>query len=641
MNTSHPQTTISTPVARPAHRCLADHLLCRTAAVWVAAIVLGIGLAGCWDDAGDAPSGAAFSVGGSISGLTTAGLVLASGNDTASVAAGATGFVFPTALALGASYGITVQTQPANASCVVSGGSGTVGTANIGGVQVNCATTAHSVGGAIQGLASAGLVLANGTDTLVLASGATSFTFAAAVPEGSAYSVSIRTQPSGQACSVGSGSGTMGASNVSTVQVNCSASAYKVGGQLSGLTGVGLILANGADTVSPAANATSYQFPGAVASGGSYSVTVQQQPNGQSCQVAGNYPARMPEQDVTLANVSCVSTASTFPLLAGQETCPANVVDGLGGAAVVPAIAMARDSAGNLYVLEGSANVVRTVTPAGLVRTIAGVLTNSGNPVSGNLDGTGAAAQFNTPLGLAIDSSGNAVLTETNDIRKVTPAGVVTTVAGGGSTPGYVDGASSAARFNSPNAIAFDGSGNAYVSDSVNCAIRKVTAGGAVSTLAGGGTCGYADGTGPAAKFNRPSGLAVDNLSNVIVADEGTQTIRKVTPAGVVTTIAGLGAATGWADGSGAAARFDLPNQISFDATGNLWVLDQNHSAVRVITPAGVVSTFAYVPGYVSLNGYTPPSTAKRLPSLLGSMLVNPAGGVYVGIGCAIEKIGP
>jgi serine/threonine protein kinase, bacterial len=640
MNTFHPQTTISTPVARPAHRCLA-HLLCRTAAVGVAAIVLGIGLAGCWDDSSDAPGAAAFSVGGSISGLTTAGLVLANGNDTASVAAGATSFVFPTALASGTSYGITVQTQPANASCAVRGGSGTAGTANIGDVQVSCATTAHSVGGTVQGLASSGLVLANGTDTLGLASGATSFTLVATVTEGSTYAVSIKTQPSGQTCSVGSGSGTMGTSNVTTVQVSCSASAYKVGGGISGLTGSGLILANGADTVSPAANATSYQFPGAVASGGMYSVTVQQQPNGQSCQVAGNYPATMPEQDVTLANVSCVNVVSTFPLLAGQETCPANVVDGVGGAAVVQANAMARDSAGNLYVLQGAANVVRTVTPAGLVRTIAGVLTNSGSAVSGNVDGTGAAAQFNTPIGLAIDSSGSAVLTETNDIRKVTPAGVVTTVAGGGSTPGYVDGASSAARFNNPTAIAFDSSGNAYVSDYVNCAIRKITAGGVVSTLAGGGTCGYADGTGSAAKFNQPSGLAVDSLGNVIVADRGTQTIRKVTPAGVVTTIAGLGAAVGWADGTGAAARFAFPNQISFDATGNLWVLDQSYSAIRVITPAGVVSTFAYEPGYFSFNGYTPPSTAKSLPSELPSMLVNPAGGVYVGIGCAIETISP
>ena len=298
---------------------------------------------------------------------------------------------------------------------------------------------------------------------------------------------------------------------------------------------------------------------------------------------------------------------------------------------------------GCVYVLEGAANVVRTVTPAGLVTTIAGVLTNSGSAVAGNVDGTGAAAQFNTPVGLAIDSSSNAILIESFDMRKVTPVGVVTTVAGSGASA-YVDGAASMARFASPNGIAFDASGNAYVSDgngSNTCAIRMIAPTGAVSTLAGGGLCGFADGTGPAAKFNQPAGLVVDSAGNVIVADRGTQTIRKITPAGVVTTIAGLAAAVGWADGTGAAARFAFPNQISFDAAGNLWVLDQSFSAIRIITSAGLVSTFAYEPGYFSFNGYTPPSTAKSLPSVVSSMLVNPAGGVYVGIGCAIEKIGP
>ena len=145
-------------------------------------------LVGCWGgDGADAPAGAA--IGGSVAGLSTAGLVLANGNDTAIVAAGATSFTFPSALAVGASYAVTVQTQPANESCVVTNGSGTVRHRRRTVISVTCQSTGYTVGGSIAGLTTAGLVLANGADSVSVAANAIGFTLPTPVPQGAAYVV--------------------------------------------------------------------------------------------------------------------------------------------------------------------------------------------------------------------------------------------------------------------------------------------------------------------------------------------------------------------------------------------------------------------------------------------------------------------
>jgi sugar lactone lactonase YvrE len=271
--------------------------------------------------------------------------------------------------------------------------------------------------------------------------------------------------------------------------------------------------------------------------------------------------------------------------------------DGTGSAAQFNAPSgVAVDSAGNVYVADYWNSTIRKVTPGGVVTTLAGV---AGSP--GSADGAGSAAQFNGPSGVAVDSAGNVYVADywNSTIRKVTPGGVVTTLAGLAGSSGSTDGAGSAARFYGPSGVAADGAGNVYVADSYNCTIREVTPGGVVTTLAGlAGKWGSADGPGSAARFNGPSGVAVDSAGNVYVADYGNFTIRKVTPGGVVTTLAGLAGSSGTADGPGSAGRFNWPSGVAVDGAGNAYVADTLNCTIRKVTPGGVVTTLAGVAGW-------------------------------------------
>src|SRR5439155_27694 len=160
-----------------------------------------------------------------------------------------------------------------------------------------------------------------------------------------------------------------------------------------------------------------------------------------------------------------------------------------------------------------------------------------------------------------------------NTIRQITPAGVVSTLAGVAGASGCADGTGSAARFNSPLGVAVDSAGNLYVADTNNDTIRKITPGGVVSTLAGvAGSSGRADGTGTAALFNCPVGETVDRTVTTHGADTLNNTIRKITPAGVVSTLAGLAGSSGSADGTGSAARFNNPEGVTVDSAGNVYV---------------------------------------------------------------------
>jgi streptogramin lyase len=255
---------------------------------------------------------------------------------------------------------------------------------------------------------------------------------------------------------------------------------------------------------------------------------------------------------------------------------------------------VAVDSSGNVYVADTSNQTIRTITPAGVVTTLAGTA-----GAYGSADGTGSAARFYYPAGVAVDGSGNVYVADSGStIRTITPAGVVTTLAGTAGASGSADGTGSAARFNVPKGVAVDGSGNVYVADTSNHTIRKITPAGGVTTLAGtAGAYGSADGTGSAARFYYPEGVAVDASGNVYVADAGNNTIRKITPAGVVTTLAGTARLQGSADGTGSAARFYYPRGVAVDGSGNVYVADTQNSTIRAITPAGAVTTLAGTAG--------------------------------------------
>jgi sugar lactone lactonase YvrE len=538
---------------------------------------------------------------------------------------------------------VTVQTQPANEHCSLTNSTGTIAGANVSNVAVACAAMAHTLGGTITGLPSAGLVLANGTDTVSPAAGASTFTFANQVAEGGAYAVSVQAQPTGATCSVGSGTGTVGTTDVATVQVTCAANAYHVSGTISGLTTSGLVLANGTDTVSPAANATTFALTGAVAFGGTYSVTVRQQPTGTTCVVGGTYPATIGAGDVTDIAVTC-NAATQFTLLAGRETCPTpRDVDGTGAAASIGNLVtgLAYDAAGNLYV--GTAyQTLRKITPAGVVTTLAGQYGSSSTGAATPVDGTGAAAVFGDMQGIATDSAGNIFVIDGNEIRKVTQGGVVTTIAGS-TASGSAEGTGTAASFAGPAALVVDPTGTVYIADTLNNKIRKMTPAGVVSTLAGSGLLAYQDGTGTAAAFRFPQGIALDAAGNLLVVDSGNNVIRKVTTAGVVTTFVGNPAAGGFADGTGAAAEFGQPKEGSLDGAGDLFVSDNNRVAIRKITPAGVVTTVAVTGHFTTQTGQQPPTGAVQLPALPSNTyyITNSAGVVVVPVNCAIETIGP
>jgi hypothetical protein len=253
------------------------------------------------------------------------------------------------------------------------------------------------------------------------------------------------------------------------------------------------------------------------------------------------------------------------------------IVNGVGTAAgFYSPVGVAFDASGNLYVSEVSNQAIRKITSAALVSTVAG------NGTAGNSNGTGTAATFNQPVGMAVDGAGNIFVADyiNHLIRKITPAGVVSTFAGSGN-PALTDGTGTAASFNGPFALAFDANGNLIVADYLNHAIRKITTAGVVTTIAGNGTAGYVDATGLAARFNRPAGLVLDQNNNIYLCDAINNCIRKVTSAGVVSTLAGSTTA-GNTDGVGTAAQFNYPIAICADfASSTLYIADFANHRIR------------------------------------------------------------
>jgi len=241
------------------------------------------------------------------------------------------------------------------------------------------------------------------------------------------------------------------------------------------------------------------------------------------------------------------------------------------------------DSTGSLYVTNIGAGNIRKITSSADVTAFAG----SGSVIF--TDGTGTSASFNSPSGITVDSSGNFFVTDcgNNRIRKITPTAEVTTFAGSG-TSGSSDGTGTAASFSCPNGITIDTSGNLYVADSNNNKIRKITSLGEVTTFAGSGANISTDGTGTAASFVSPRGVAMDSSGNLYVSEAAN--IRKITSSGVVTTIAGSGV-TGFADGTGTAASFNYPNGIVIDSSGSLYVADSGNHRIRKIVISSTTAT--------------------------------------------------
>ena len=295
---------------------------------------------------------------------------------------------------------------------------------------------------------------------------------------------------------------------------------------------------------------------------------------------------------------------------------------------------IAIDSSGNMYVTDDYSRI-RKISPDGVVSTLAG----NGN--SGCVDGPGNAAEFDYLQGIAVDSAGNVFVADSNNylIRKISPDGVVSTFAGNGNS-GWIDGPGDSAEFSNLSDITIDNAGFLYVAEYYDNRIRKISPDGVVSTLAGNGNAGWVDGPGGNAEFDHPTGIAVDRTGNVFVAEEYNHCVRKISPDGMVSTLAGNGF-QGAADGPGSSAQFDRPYGIAVDNKGNVYVADTWNYLIRKISPDGYVTTLAgSCVNQAWLDGFAPAALFEYPESIAvgndGSIYVVDSGPPYV-----IRKITP
>lgn len=475
---------------------------------------------------------------GNITGLGTGVSVtlLNNGADSLTLTSNSV-FSFNTAIAHNGSYAVTVSVQPAGQICSVSNATGTGITSNVMNVQVTCSTNSYTIGGSVSGLSGQLSLLNNGTNSTVISTNG-GFTFSSPLAYGTTYAVTASRQPTGQTCSISNGTGSGLSSNVSNVQVVCTASALTV----SSLAGSGA--------------------PGFA--NGTGSAAVFSEPDGIAVDSQGNvYVA-----DCGNSRIRQVTPAGVVSTFAGS-----GVVGHTDNAAKLNATfgcpnAVAIDSNGVLYVSDYDTGVRKILTD-GSVTTLA-----SGPDVMGG-------------KGLAVDSAGNVYLAQASMARisKITPNGTVSVVAGSTASPsvaGYQDGTGTSARFDGPSAIAVDNAGNLFVADTNNHRIRKITSSGVVSTFAGSGANDMTDATGTSASFGFPTGVAIDTAGTLFVVDTN-GLVRKVTATAEVTTYAGNKSSWGNADGPVASASFGRLSGVAVSASGTVYVSDLGNYKIRKI----------------------------------------------------------
>jgi sugar lactone lactonase YvrE len=303
-------------------------------------------------------------------------------------------------------------------------------------------------------------------------------------------------------------------------------------------------------------------------------------------------------------------------------------------------LSVAVDTAGNLFIADGGNNRIRKVTSGGVISTVAG----GPNPGFSGDGGPATSAQLSYPQGVMVDMAGNLFIADTNNqrVRKVTPGGVISTVAGSGAWGfgnggfGGDGGPATSAQLNTPWGLAMDTAGNLFIGDNGNNRVRKVTSGGVISTVAGNGTSGYSGDGGPAAsgQLYFPVELALDRTGNLFIADRGNGRIRKVTPGGVISTVAGNGT-QGFSGDGGPATSAELagPCGVAVDATGDLFIADTSNQRIRKVTPGGVtpggvISTVAGN-GTSGFGGDGGPATSAQLAGPYG-VTVDAVGNLFI-----------
>jgi uncharacterized protein (TIGR03437 family) len=347
-------------------------------------------------------------------------------------------------------------------------------------------------------------------------------------------------------------------------------------------------------------------------------------PRGVAVDNAGNLYV----PDYGAGRVLKVSPSGTITTVAGNGPCCGSSDGGPATTAQLhyPSY-LAMDAAGNLYIADSS---VYKVSPVGVITTVAGANLGSFG------DGVPATGAVLSAAGLAVDNVGNLYIadTSTSRIRKVSPSGIINTLAGN-STFGYSGdgGPAISAQLNYPAGLAGDSVGNLYVADSGNGRVRKVSPTGIITTVAGNGTCcnSLGDG-GPAtsAQLNGPVSVAIDGTGNLYIADSGNYRVRKVSPTGIITTVAGNGTCCGnFGDGGPAtSAQLDVPESVAVDSTGNLYIADSGNYRVRKVSRSGEITTIAGN-GVGAYSGDGGPATNAQLYQPMG-LTVDGAENVYV-----------
>ena len=534
---------------------------------------------------GGSDSPVVYSIGGTVSGLASGASLTLTDNGRDALLVPANGaFSFPTSLQVGSAYAVTIATAPVKQTCTVSAGSGTA-TTDVTSVRIACIGP-FSVGGTITGLSPAtSLTLTNnGSDTLTVSADG-SFTFATPLKPGSAYTIAIATLPTGEQCGIKGGTGTVTTTNATANTVTCAIPTLQL---LAGALG-------GSGNLDGTASSARFNGPADVAldsAGNSY--------------VADDYNA-------TVRKIDAAGNVTTLAGMARQL----GTADGAGAAARFNnPESVAVDPSGNVYVVDAGVNTIREISPTGMVKTLAGTPL-----VYGTADGTGPAAQFTNPIAIRWSPNGSLYVTDNDRVRNITTGGVVTTAYTGStqllgidvSNPAVAlltDGSAKsvleldwstngvstlAGGFENPVGIAVAPAGSAaagtiYVADEFASTLNAISQGSVVSTLAGAtGMPGYADGTGASARFYSPTLISISDAGLLWLADSGANTIRTVTAAGVVATVAGKATQAGHVDGAGAVVRFNNPETLIADAAGNLYVGDS--AGIRKVTAAGQTST--------------------------------------------------
>ncbi len=346
-----------------------------------------------------------------------------------------------------------------------------------------------------------------------------------------------------------------------------------------------------AQTITTVAGFTS--TPGFSGDGGAATAAQLNLPYGVAVDAGGNLFIA----DYSNHRVRKVTPGGSITTVAGTGT---SGFSGDGGAATAARLwnpnGMAFDGGGNLFIANESSHRIRKVTPGGSITTVAG----DGTQGFGGDGGAATDAQLKVPAGVAFDGAGNLFIADyfNHRIRKVTPGGIITTVAGTTDGAGFSGdgGAATAAQLYEPFGVAFDADGNLFITDRGNHRIRKVTPGGSITTVAGTGTSGFSGdgGAATAAQLNRPSGVAVDSDGNLFIADQGNNRIRKVTPGGIISTVAGTGTNGFSGDGGAAtAAQLNRPAGVAVDAGGNLFIADFNNHRIRKVSAGLTLTTSA------------------------------------------------